>query len=96
MQKVQDKEASEAAYFDELKAASTQPGAFEKLSETGSSHTLEGIRKTINKIVEKEIGLVEFKNQVDQEELAQAAYDEVITKENFYFKVDEKKKDRNL
>lgn len=62
MKKVEEKEASEAAYFDELKAASTQPGAFSKLSEDGSSHTLEGVRKTINKIVANEIGLVEFKN----------------------------------
>jgi hypothetical protein len=59
------KEASEAAYLDELKSFSTKPGAYSKLSEEGSSHHLQGIRKTINKIVEQEIGLVEFKNKVD-------------------------------
>ena len=30
------------------------------------------------------------------EELAQSAYEEVVTKENFFFKVDEQKKARNL
>ena len=72
------------------------PGAFNKLSDTGSSEHLKNIRKQINKVVEQEIGLIEFKNQVSGEELAQNAYDEVITKENFFFKVDEKKRERNL
>ena len=72
------------------------PGAYNKLSDTGSSQHLKNIRKQINKVVEQEIGLIEFKNQVSGEELAQNAYDEVITKENFFFKVDEKKRERNL
>jgi len=62
MQKQATKEASEAQYFDELKKFSTEPGAFSKLSETGSSHHLQDIRKKINKIVEQEIALVEFQN----------------------------------
>ena len=57
-----DKEAGEAAYLDTLKSYSTVPGAYTKLSETGSSDHLKNIRKRINKIVEQEIGLVEFKN----------------------------------
>ena len=65
MQKAEEKEASEAAYLENLKAASTQPGAFSKLGESGSSHHLEGIRKSINKIVDQEMGLIEFKNRVD-------------------------------
>ena len=79
---------SEAAYLDTLKKYSSVPGAYSKLSETGSSQHLADIRKRINKVVQQEIGLVEFKNQVSGEELAQSAYDEVITKENFFFKVD--------
>ena len=90
------KEASEGAYLDELKKYSTVPGAFNKLSETGSSEHLIDIRKRINKVVDQEIGLVEFKKQVDGEELAQKAYNEVVTRENFFFKVDEEKKARNL
>lgn len=57
-QKAATKEAQEAAYLDELKSFSTKPGAFTKLSETGSSHHLENIRKQINKVVEHEISLV--------------------------------------
>ena len=90
------KNESEAAYLETLKNYSSTPGAYTKLSETGSSKHLTNIRKRINKVVEQEIGLIEFKNQVSGEELAQSAYEEVITKENFFFKVDEKKKARNL
>ena len=90
------KNESEAAYLQTLKNYSSVPGAYKKLSETGSSEHLKNIRKRINKVVEQEIGLVEFKNQVSGEELAQNAYEEVVTKENFFFKVDEKKKSRNL
>ncbi len=96
MQRNAAKEDSEAAYLDTLKEASSVPGAFKKLSDTGSSEHLKTIRKRINKIVDQEIGLVEFKNQVSGEDLAQAAYDEVVTKENFFFKVDEQKKAKNL
>jgi hypothetical protein len=89
MQRNAAQEDSEAAYLDTLKQASSTPGAFNKLSDTGSSDHLKTIRRRINKIVEQEIGLVEFKNQVSEEDLAQQAYDEVVTKENFFFKVDE-------
>jgi len=69
-----DKEASDAVLLDTLKTYSTVPGAFKPLNETGSSAHLTSIRKRINKVVEKEIGLIEFKNKVDGEELAQSAY----------------------
>lgn len=94
--KTAEKNESEAAYLDTLKSYSTTPGAYNKLSNTGSSEHLDTIRQRINKIVQQEIGLIEFKNQVSGEELAQSAYDEVITKENFFFKVDEQKKARNM
>ncbi len=45
-------EAADAQYFDSLKQAQSVPGAFSKLSETGSSKHLADIRKTINKTVE--------------------------------------------
>lgn len=96
MQAAAAQESKEAAYFDTLKKYSTVPGTYKPLSETGSSEHLKQIRQRINKVVAQEIGLVEFKNQVNGEELAQSAYDEIITKENFYFKVDEQKKARNL
>ena len=90
------KEESEAAYLETLKNYSKVPGEYNKLSETGSSEHLKNIRKRINRVVEQEIGLVEFKNQHDREELAQSAYEQVVTKENFFFKVDEKKKSRDM
>ena len=96
MEVAAEQEKKEAAYLDTLKQYSTVPGAYKPLSDTGSSEHLKQIRKRINKVVEQEIGLIEFKNQVSGEELAQNAYDEVITKENFFFKVDEQKKARNL
>ena len=90
------KEESEAAYLETLKNYSKVPGEYTKLSETGSSEHLKNIRKRINRVVEQEIGLIEFKNQHDSEELAQSAYEQVVTKENFFFKVDEKKKSRDM
>ena len=39
---------------------------------------------------------MEFKDKVNKEELAQSAYQEVVTKENFFFKVDTNKKNTNL
>ncbi len=52
MQRNAAKEDSEAAYLDTLKEASSVPGAFKKLSDTGSSEHLKTIRKRINKIVD--------------------------------------------
>jgi len=43
---------SEAAYLDTLKSFSTVPGAYTKMSETGSSKHLTSIKKRINKIVQ--------------------------------------------
>lgn len=54
------------------------------------------IKKRINYIVEKELVLQDFKDQLDKEALANAAYKEVITKQNFYFAIDETKVNRNL
>ena len=44
VQKNADKVAGEAEYFDTLKTYSTVPGAYNKLSETGSSEHLKHIR----------------------------------------------------
>ena len=60
--KSEAKESEEAAYLDTLKKYSSVPGAYQKLSETGSSEHLVDIRKRINKVVAQEIGLIEFKN----------------------------------
>jgi hypothetical protein len=77
--------------------ASKQRGVFNPLSETiHDISEIKKVKKQINKIVEKELVLQDFKNQLDQEALTNAAYKEVISKKNFFFAVDESKKHNNL
>ena len=87
---------NEDEYLEELKAINTQPGVFKTVAEDSNSEHTRSIQAQINKIVKQEIDLIEFKDAVSQEALAQSAYDEVVTKENFFFKVDEAKRERNL
>ena len=97
MQVQAEKDKSEANYLATLKEANATPGAYNKLDASkGGSMLQRSIREKINSIVQKEIDLVEFKNKVSTEELAADTYNEVITKKNFFFEVDETKKDRNL
>ena len=91
-----EKAAEEASELEILKTASTVPGAFKELDEDGDSKFARSIQRRINNIVKQEIDLIKFKDQVSQEKLAQDAYVEVVTKENFFFKIDEQKKERNL
>lgn len=44
----------------------------------------------------EEINKVKFENQLDTEEVAESALNEVMTKKNFYFAVDENKKSKNI
>ena len=88
--------ADEAAYLDTLVKAGKEPGAFKKFSDEASSNHLRSVKRLINKVVQQEIDLVEFKDKVSKEDLAAEAYQEVVTKENFFFKVDENKKNTNM
>lgn len=57
------------------------------------------MKQKIRKLVEQELGLLGFKNQVakeEVEELASAAFQEVKDRENFYFSIDSKKKEKNI
>jgi hypothetical protein len=54
------------------------------------------IKRRINSIVERELVLQDFKDQLDREKLENEAYQEVVTKKNFYFAVDDTKLSRNL
>ena len=57
------------------------------------------VKGKINKMIEEEIALAGFKDQVSSEEassLAADTYTEVATKSNFYFSIDEGKRDKNL
>ena len=74
-----------------------QRGAFSPfVVGNGDAPEIAKIKKRINYIVEKELVLQDFKDQLDKEALANAAYKEVITKQNFYFAIDETKVNRNL
>ena len=90
------KDNEEAAYLDTLKAASTTPGTYTPLDTSAASETQSKLKKQINSIVAKEIEAIEFKEKVSQEALAADTYNEVITRKNFFFQVDEQKKERNL
>ena len=98
-QKLQEqaaKDNEEAAYLDTLKAASTTPGTYTPLDTSAASETQSKLKKQINSIIAKEIEAIEFKEKVSQEALAADTYNEVITRKNFFFQVDEQKKERNL
>jgi hypothetical protein len=80
-----------------LKKFNRERGAFAPFS--GNENDIPAIKKIktrINSIVEKELILQDFKDQLDSEALTNAAYKEVVTKQNFYFQVDETKAVRNL
>ena len=65
-----EKVAGEASYLDTLVKASTEPGAFSGLPEDSDSSHIKSIQKRINKIVNQEIALIEWKDAVNKEALA--------------------------
>lgn len=66
------------------------------MQTNGDIPAIKKIKNKINHIIEKELVLQDFKDKLDQEALTKDAYHEIVTKSNFYFTVDETKKDRNL
>ncbi len=87
---------SEQQYLAELRRFNQHRGAFQSLQTNGDIPAIKKIKNKINHIVEKELILQDFKDKLDQEALTKDAYHEVVTKSNFYFTVDETKKERNL
>jgi len=80
-----------------LKLASQQRGVFKTLEASNNDiPEIKKVKSKINQIVEKELILQDFKDKLDQEALSQAAYKEVVTRKNFFFAVDETKKQTNL
>lgn len=74
---------------------------FRKLAEPNSADAREvaKVKSKINKLIDEEIALAGFKEQVSREEasaLGQNIYTEVATKSNFYFNIDENKVDKNI
>jgi hypothetical protein len=81
----------------QLKLASEKRGAFNPLQASHSDiPEIKKVKSKINQIVEKELVLQDFKDKLDQESLSQAAYQEVVSRKNFFFAVDENKKQTNL
>jgi len=91
-----DSEAADAQFKAELQRYTSEPGAFTPFELNGDSGVLRDLQKRINQVVEQEMDLIEFKEQIGKEELSAEVYQEVITKQNFFFKVDENKKNKNL
>lgn len=79
-------------YMEKLKKAN-QTGI--SLDTQASSSHLAQVKKRINKIVKEEVEKLEFKDRIAAEALVDTQYEEVITKKNFFFGIDETKKDRN-
>lgn len=87
-------EASDKDYFNKLTMAG-KTGRPNLFTESSSEH-LTHIKERINQIVHEESQKLQFLDQLKTEELAASQYQEVITKKNFYFGLDENKKARNL
>ena len=74
---------------------------FKKIAEEqGDDHPyIRTIKAKIDEILEQELEYLGFQEQLKVEErkaMETDIYKEVITKENFYFKIDEEKKEKNL
>lgn len=67
------------------------------MEDTATDSTyIKKLKARINQIVEQELTFVDFKSQVNKEELAADTFNEVIKRENFYFSVDDNKRNTNL
>ena len=56
---------------------------------------IKKLKNKINNLVDKELALVDFKNEVNKEELAADTLNEVMTRQNFFFTVDDNKRNTN-
>ena len=94
-------EAAEAEWLAKLRDVSQKKGIFESLSQPheGDRQHLKYVKKKLGKLLKQELDYLNFKEQLKKEEeenLVNSIYHEVITKKNFYFAIDENKKDTNL
>ena len=87
---------ADAAHQAKMVRISTEKGAFTPMEVSEADHGhLKKIKSQINAIVAQEMKKIEFKEQVNQEKLVGEAYNEVISRKNFFFAVDEHKKQTN-
>lgn len=82
-----------AELLEKLKRVNTSGLA---INTEASSEHLKSIKERINEIVHEEVAKLQFKDKLAAEQLAASKYEEVTTKKNFYFSVDETKRARNL
>jgi hypothetical protein len=76
---------------------SSEKDAFKPIAENAADNGhLKKIKQQINAIVAQEMNKIDFKDKINQEKLVGEAYSEVISKQNFYFAVDEHKKKTNM
>lgn len=91
------KAQEEASYLADLKQQNVDRAVFKPVAvNEDDHHTLKKIKSQINAIVEQELTLVDFKAEVDSEDLAADTYQEVITHKNFFFAIDENKVRKNV
>jgi hypothetical protein len=86
----------ESSYLAALRKASSEIGAFSPVNTESSTKHLTKIKERINKIVAQEIEFLEFKDKHAADALSSKTYDEVVSKSNFYFGIDEQKKHTNM
>jgi hypothetical protein len=84
-------------YLEMLNDTEARQRYFQNLARpNGSDHEeVAHVKALINRLIEEEIALAGFKNQLVQEE-ARGLPAEKPTKSNFYFNIDENKVDKNL
>ena len=76
---------------------SSEKDAFKPIAENAADNGhLKKIKQQINALVAQEMNKIDFKDKINQEKLVGEAYSEVISKQNFYFAVDEHKKKTNM
>ena len=93
--------AKNKEYFDMLNDVDARQRFFNAITteNAGDHSAIKNVKSKISSMIEQEMAEMGLKNQLSQEEqmaLEQDTYDEVATKSNFYFSVDEKKKGKNL
>ena len=62
-------------------------------------HHIKYIKNKISKLVKQELDFLQFQERLSEEErirLESDIYKEVVTKSNFFFSIDENKRDKNL
>jgi hypothetical protein len=94
-------EAAEAEWLSQLRSPQQKEGIFAKISEIKDSDNehLREVKGRIATLVKQELDALRFEEQLKKEQaerLAKDVYQEVKTKSNFFFKVDENKVNKNL